>query len=198
MSDPLTDYVRGIHPKLINHVFLQLGLWANDGDYQIFEYDVQAVMNGYLRTVLRNTAYEAIRERDGKFDCLVRSKRKKTSALLYELKTFIKDSEVVDEDALLKDIGKLAKRRLEANPPRTFFVLAARRGKLFSQKEPKASLPAFLAEHLSDNKKRQRMDVDTGERALRVTVRPSTKRLYGAICVLSWEVLSARRLPKKR
>lgn len=103
MSD-LTE----IHKRMVRNVFLNTEILLNEGEKNIFEYDIQAFMFLFFRAYLRSFDCWAGREKEGKVDCVIYNKND-SPIIFYEIKTYFKEHESIKVEHFQNDIEKLAK-----------------------------------------------------------------------------------------
>ena len=110
-----------IHRRLITNLALNIAILFNDKDYDISEYDAQAVIALFLKKNLLNTAFKTHRESFGKFDCALSLRKEKPKdgekeedekpVVLYELKTYLKPPEKINKkgvgQVIIRDFAKL-------------------------------------------------------------------------------------------
>jgi hypothetical protein len=143
----MTD-INEINKRMVRNVFLNTEILLNEGETEIFEYDIQAYMFLFFRTFLRSYDYTAGREKLGKVDCVLFKKNNKP-VIFYEIKTYFKESERIQESHFKKDIQKLAEL-IKKNPGTKGYFFTSGLTKKF--KEDDAIKLPFIAAHLNNDK----------------------------------------------
>jgi hypothetical protein len=139
------------------------------------EYDVQKIVADFLEDWLRNTEFIVRREREGKVDVVIF--RDEEPEIFYEMKTYFKASENIDQAGIFSDVEKLA-GKLTSVTQKAYMLIAGAKNKLEEE------LPEFIKSH-NDNR-RSWYYVDPQEL---ISMRPSRKDISsGHTFVMSWEV----------
>ena len=176
---------RDIHLRMLKSIGLNIEILFNNKDYDICEYDIQAIMSKFLKSALLNTDSKVHRESFGKYDCAI-SNNKNKPIILYEIKTFLKPHERLSNKnslkEILKDFKKLAMHKMKTIGARRYFVL------IFKDKEFKLIENNmdfdWLSKRLISNRKEHKYKNDNYK------LRPSSKYKISNICVYSWEVIN--------
>lgn len=100
-----------LHERLLRSIALSVELLNNNKDYDVSEYDIQAIMSQFLKRNFINTNFRIYMEKYGKFDCAISEKGLDNPKILYELKTYIKPMEKLNTMSaykqILHDLSKL-------------------------------------------------------------------------------------------
>ena len=174
--------INEINKRMVRNVFLNTEILLNEGETQIFEYDVQAFMFQFFRTFLRTYNYKAGREKEGKVDCVLYDDNE-NPVVYYEIKTYFKEREKIQVEHFEKDIDKLADL-ISRNPgARGFFFTS---GLTKKYKEGDASKLPFISAHIDNVRSWPKLNLASGKI---VTLRPSVKEIKGQSNTMTWEVL---------
>ncbi|MFB2859894.1 hypothetical protein ACE1BV_03450 [Aeromonas hydrophila] len=174
-----------INKKLVRNVFLNTELLLNEGEKEIFEYDIQAFMFLFLKRHLKGTSYTAGREKVSKVDCVIFYNKGKNSipACFYEIKTYFKSREKIQESDFDNDLDKLANLIATHSDTKGIFITA---GLTAKYNNTAASRLPFIEAHLKNDRTWQSRKLPSG---ITVKLRPSTKEVHGLCNVMTWEVI---------
>lgn len=177
----LTD----INKKLVRNVFLNTELLLNEGEKEIFEYDIQAFMFLFLKRHLKGTNYTAGREKVSKVDCVIFDNTGGSSipACFYEIKTYFKSHEKIQGSDFDNDLDKLASLITKHRDTKGIFITA---GLTEKYNDPVVSALPFIKAHLNNQRAWQSRSLPSG---ITVRLRPSTKEVNGLCNVMTWEVI---------
>jgi hypothetical protein len=171
-----------INKLMVRNVFLNTEILLNEGETEIFEYDIQAYMFLFLRTFLRSYEYTAGREKAGKVDCVLFGKNTKP-VVFYEIKTYFKESEKIKESHFVNDIEKLAELIKNNVGSKGYFFTSGLTKKF--QEGDAMKLP-FIAAHVHNSRKWSDLTLANGDI---VRLRPSVKECNGQSNTMTWEVV---------
>ncbi|WP_434528245.1 hypothetical protein [Vibrio sp. K4] len=171
-----------INEKLVRNVFLNTELLLNEGENQIFEYDIQAYMFLFLKRYLKGSARSAGREKVQKVDCVIFDINDDPECF-YEIKTYFKDHEVILEKHFEDDIDKLAKL-LQTHPNAKAMFITAGLTKKYTDHH--AAKLAYIAEHLNNVRRWHPLKTTSG---IDIKLRPSVKERRGLCNVMTWEIV---------
>ncbi|OJI53899.1 hypothetical protein [Vibrio vulnificus] len=171
-----------INKKLVRNVFLNTELLLNEGEDQIFEYDIQAYMFLFLKRFLKGTGRTAGREMVQKVDCVIFD-HNNVPECFYEIKTYFKAREVILQKHFEDDIDKLAKL-LQLHSNATAMFITAGLTKKYT--DNKAAKLAYIGEHLSNNSSWHNLTTTSG---IDIKLRPSVKETRGLCNVMTWEIM---------
>ena len=174
--------INEINKRMVRNVFLNTEILLNEGETQIFEYDIQAYMFLFFRTFLRSFDYTAQREKAGKVDCVLYNSRNKP-VVYYEIKTYFKEHEQIQVSHFEKDIEKLADLIKENPGSKGYFFTSGLTKKYTNDNASKLS---FIASHLSNSKELTEIKLNND---VVVYLRPSVKECRGQSNTMTWEVL---------
>lgn len=174
--------INEINKRMVRNVFLNTEILLNEGETEIFEYDIQAYMFLFFRTFLRSYDFTAGREKAGKVDCVLFDQNK-TPVVFYEIKTYFKDSERIQENHFKKDIEKLAEL-IRDNPGSKGYFFTSGLTKKFTEGDVQ-KLP-FISAHLNNDRKWPKLTLENGEE---VSLRPSVKECNGQSNTMTWEIV---------
>ena len=184
---------KDVHLRMLKSIGLNIEILFNNKDYDICEYDIQAIMSKFLKSALLNTDNKVHRESFGKYDCAI-SNNKNEPVILYEIKTFLKPHEKLSNnnslEEILKDFKKLAMPKMKTIGARRYFVLIFKE-KEFKLIENDANFD-WLSNRLISNRKEHKYIKDNYK------LRPSSKYQISNICVYSWEVTNIDNLKNRR
>lgn len=163
------------HERVVVDLYHSMEKRANRNLAESPEYDIQQMVSDFYQDWLRNTEYSVEREREGKFDIVVY--RKKKICMLYEIKTFFKKTETINERLLSGDINKLFEKTNNLDDTAHKYLLIAGN----RQKLEHAKLPEFVSAHLDND----RSWSEVGD----IKLRPSRKQIRGGrTFVMTWEI----------
>jgi len=172
-----------IHRRFLRHICLHVELFHNEKDWDISEYDIQALMSQFVKKALVNTKYEMNRESFGKYDCAISIKSKIPPLILYEIKSYLKPNEKLfiksSEKMILHDFNKLAKTNHKN--VRGYFVLVFKKKEMDSIKSKDCH---FIKSLLKKSRTYIRHDG--------IIIRPSVKDSILNTCCFSWEIVRKR------
>ncbi|WP_394158432.1 hypothetical protein [Vibrio campbellii] len=173
-----------INKKLVRNVFLNTELLLNEGEKEIFEYDIQAFMFLFLKRYLKGSSYTAGREKVSKVDCVIFDNTTKPlkPVCFYEIKTYFKSHENIQVAHFDNDLDKLASLIQEHNDTKGLFITA---GLTEKYKSTSVSALPFIKAHLDTDRKWQSRKLPSG---ITVDLRPSVKETRGLCSVMTWEV----------
>lgn len=108
-----------IHKRMVRNVFLNAELLLNEGEKEIFEYDIQAFMYLFFRNYLKPFNFKAGREKHQKVDCVIYADD--SPVVFYEIKTYFKDRETIKTKDFINDISKIASLLKANNGSKGYF-----------------------------------------------------------------------------
>ncbi|CAH6936677.1 conserved hypothetical protein [Vibrio chagasii] len=171
-----------INKKLVRNVFLNTELLLNEGEDQIFEYDIQAYMFLFLKRYLKGSGLTAAREKVQKVDCVIFDSNGYPECF-YEIKTYFKAHEVILEKHFEDDIDKLAQLLQTHSRSKAIFITAGLTEKYV---DSHASKLAYIGEHLNNKRSWHKLRTTSG---IDIKLRPSVKELRGLSNVMTWEIV---------
>ena len=180
-----------LQKKLLTNIALNVELLYNDSDYEISEYDVQAMISLFLKRFLRNTDLIISREIFGRFDCAISKKKDKTEIpqILYEIKTFLKRKEKLNTKSaytkIEKDIIKLKKGIGKYKEAKAYLIIVCNKRTLNVDFLKEFN---FIKNHIENLKKWTILETNDEEIKV-VKLRPSRKKLIEQAYALSWEIM---------
>ncbi len=170
-----------LHSQMVRNIFLNTELLLNDDIRELSEYDIQGMMFLAFRYSLAGSGLRASREAAGRMDCVLYEGTK--PRVVYEIKTYFKNTERLIERHFKNDIFKLYSRLVAMQGARGYFVVVAKQSKFKS----KAIAPFELITNGLREGNRSWIWYDIGHNK-KVRLRPSKKESYGRSAVLTWEV----------
>jgi len=180
--------VSEINKRMIRNVFLNTEILINEGEKEIFEYDIQAFMFLFLKRFLKGTNLTVGREKAGKVDCVVFEKSSDggddTPIVYYEIKTYFKSHEAVKQNDFNKDIEKLAELVSKNSKSSGYFFTAGLTAKFKNEGEVKA-LP-FIASHLNNEKTWAEWKLPNDKI---VKLKPGRKEYRGTCTIMMWKIV---------
>jgi len=158
-----------IHNRMTRNVWLNTELLINNDIFDICEYDIQAFMFNFFKSRFVNSGYNVKREREGKFDCVVY--KNNLPFCFYEIKTYFKETEKLNEDHFKSDITKLANKLLENDNAKGYMFTSGMKSKF---NEILIDRYQFINNHLdNETKSWQKFEIDSGKE---IQLRPSRKQ----------------------
>jgi hypothetical protein len=173
-----------INKRLVRDVFLKTELLLNEGEKEIFEYDIQAFMFLFLKRFLKGSNYTAGREKVSKVDCVIfeNTVTPNTPVCFYEIKTYFKAHETIQVAHFEQDLDKLASLIKQHSGTKGLFITAGLTAK-YTDKNAE-TLP-FIKAHLDTNRIWQERTLPSG---ITIHLKPSVKEIRGLCNVMTWEV----------
>ena len=172
--------INDLNKRMVRNVFLNIELLLNESENEISEYDIQAFMFLFFRKFLKNTDFNISRESHGKVDCVIENE-KTNKIIFYEIKTYFKGNESVNEKDFINDIRKLYSLINKNNNSKAYFFTAGLTNKYYKEIE---SL-SFIKNHIENKKDWKRIDIVEGDS---IILRPSVKEINGMSNVMTWEI----------
>ncbi|MGL6495474.1 hypothetical protein ACSZNT_11125 [Aeromonas veronii] len=173
-----------INKKLVRNIFLNTELLLNEGEREIFEYDIQAFMFLFLKRYLKGSSYTTGREKVSKVDCVIfnNTMAEPNPVCFYEIKTYFKSHEKIKAKHFDNDLDKLASLIKKHSDTKGLFITAGLANKY--KKASELELP-FIKEHLDNSRTWQSRKLPSG---ITIKLRPSVKEIHGLCNVITWEV----------
>lgn len=173
-----------LHRRILRNICLHVELLHNENDFEISEYDIQAIMSQFMKKSWINKDFKVYREAFGKFDCAIAKRGENIPLILYEIKTYLKNKESFlnksSETEIFKDFEKLSKY-MHINVRRYFLIVC---NKKHIDKLKKIKGFDWFRSHF--NNSRQRKNIGG------IRIRPSTKDTVLNTFCLSWEIMKTR------
>lgn len=173
--------INDINKKMVRNVFLNTEILLNEGENEIFEYDIQAYMFLFFRSFLRSFKFTAGREKAGKVDCVLFDENS-NPVVFYEIKTYFKGNESIRQEHFDKDINKLASLIKKNENSRGYFFTSGLTKKYDTDEAKK--LP-FIASHMRGERDWSDYVIDDGTN---IKLRPSVKEVRGLCNTMTWEI----------
>lgn len=175
-----------LHYRLLKSIALNIELLYNDRDFEISEYDIQAIMSLFLKKNFVNSDFAINRESFGKYDCAISEKNSRTPIVLYELKTFVKPNEKLNIESAYKkvesDLFKLKSGIGKYKKSRAYFILVCKNKDV--DKVNFIDKFNFIKGHLDDSRKW----IELTKKKDKLKIRPSRKVRIERIYTFSWEI----------
>ena len=167
------------HARMVKDLYLTIEKRSNKNYSDSPEYDIQQMVSDFYEEWLKNTEYSVKREKEGRFDVVIYKEDK--ISILYEIKTFFKENENINESILYKDVKKLSEKNDNlASVTHKYILITGKKSKLGA-----GSIPSFVTDHMDDKRSHSAIGSHND-----IKLRPSRKQIpAGKTFVMSWEVI---------